>query len=111
MPDDAQHLVPGGHLVAEALKAEGVDRVYTLCGGHLIDIYDDCVDEGGTAPPPRLTPYPYLTPTSSLSLRTVDDRPVTADDLIDKSIRSSGTSSVRIHDLGGRPDPHTHRPW
>ncbi|MFI6769065.1 hypothetical protein [Streptomyces sp. NPDC050355] len=58
MPDDAQHLVPGGHLVAEALKAERVDRVYTLCGGHLIDIYDDCVDEGGTAPPPRLTPIP-----------------------------------------------------
>src|SRR3979490_314279 len=36
----------GGHLVAKALKAEGVDTVFTLCGGHIIDIYDGCVDEG-----------------------------------------------------------------
>ncbi|MGW1604283.1 thiamine pyrophosphate-binding protein, partial [Streptomyces eurythermus] len=42
----AQDLISGGHLVAKALKAEGVDRVYTLCGGHIIDIYDGCVDEG-----------------------------------------------------------------
>ncbi|MEE6270654.1 thiamine pyrophosphate-binding protein [Streptomyces diastatochromogenes] len=58
MPDDATHaqdvpraagaqdLVSGGHLVAKALKAEGVEVVYTLCGGHIIDIYDGCVDEG-----------------------------------------------------------------
>jgi len=38
--------ISGGHLVAKALKAEGVDTVYTLCGGHIIDIYDGCVDEG-----------------------------------------------------------------
>src|SRR3954447_26562529 len=38
--------VSGGHLVAKALKAEGVDTVFTLCGGHIIDIYDGCVDEG-----------------------------------------------------------------
>ncbi|MET9297146.1 thiamine pyrophosphate-binding protein [Streptomyces sp. NPDC003077] len=38
--------VSGGHLVAKALKAEGVDVIYTLCGGHIIDIYDGCVDEG-----------------------------------------------------------------
>ncbi|PZG01896.1 acetolactate synthase [Micromonospora deserti] len=36
----------GGHLVAKALKAEGVDVIFTLCGGHIIDIYDGCVDEG-----------------------------------------------------------------
>ncbi|CAM5391218.1 Formyl-CoA:oxalate CoA-transferase [Streptomyces fumanus] len=46
MPDDTQDVISGGHLVAKALKAEGVDRVYTLCGGHIIDIYDGCVDEG-----------------------------------------------------------------
>ncbi|MEU7146812.1 thiamine pyrophosphate-binding protein [Streptomyces sp. NPDC045470] len=46
-PDPArQDLVSGGHLVAKALKAEGVDVVYTLCGGHIIDIYDGCADEG-----------------------------------------------------------------
>jgi acetolactate synthase-1/2/3 large subunit len=32
--------------VAKALKAEGVDTIFTLCGGHIIDIYDGCVDEG-----------------------------------------------------------------
>src|ERR1700744_3908884 len=35
-----------GHLVAKALKNEGVDTIFTLCGGHIIDIYDGCVDEG-----------------------------------------------------------------
>src|SRR3981081_4254415 len=38
--------ISGGHLVAKALKAEGVDTVFTLCGGHIIDIYDGCIDEG-----------------------------------------------------------------
>ncbi|MFD8741971.1 thiamine pyrophosphate-binding protein [Streptomyces sp. NPDC059616] len=46
MPEDSQELISGGHLVAKALKAEEVERVYTLCGGHIIDIYDGCVDEG-----------------------------------------------------------------
>src|SRR6201993_5306156 len=36
----------GGHLVAKALKSEGVDTIFTLCGGHIIDIYDGCIDEG-----------------------------------------------------------------
>src|SRR5450755_3835361 len=39
-------VVSGGHLVAKALKAEGVDTIFTLCGGHIIDIYDGCIDEG-----------------------------------------------------------------
>jgi acetolactate synthase-1/2/3 large subunit len=43
-PDTDQ--ISGGHLVAKALKAEGVDTIFTLCGGHIIDIYDGCVDEG-----------------------------------------------------------------
>ena len=38
--------ISGGHLVAKALKAEGVEVIFTLCGGHIIDIYDGCVDEG-----------------------------------------------------------------
>ncbi|TDD52474.1 thiamine pyrophosphate-binding protein [Saccharopolyspora elongata] len=47
-PDQAgeTELISGGHLVAKALKAEGVDTIFTLCGGHIIDIYDGCVDEG-----------------------------------------------------------------
>lgn len=40
------NIVSGGHLVAQALKAEGVDTIFTLCGGHIIDIYDGCIDEG-----------------------------------------------------------------
>ncbi len=39
-------IVSGGHLVAKALKSEGVDTIFTLCGGHIIDIYDGCIDEG-----------------------------------------------------------------
>ncbi len=38
--------VSGGRLVAKALKNEGVDTIFTLCGGHIIDIYDGCIDEG-----------------------------------------------------------------
>jgi len=38
--------ISGGHLVARALKAEGIDVIFTLCGGHIIDIYDGCLDEG-----------------------------------------------------------------
>ncbi|GAA1023120.1 acetolactate synthase I/II/III large subunit [Acrocarpospora pleiomorpha] len=43
---DAPEMISGGHLVAKALKAEGIDVIFTLCGGHIIDIYDGCVDEG-----------------------------------------------------------------
>jgi acetolactate synthase-1/2/3 large subunit len=40
------NVISGGHLVAKALRNEGVDTIFTLCGGHIIDIYDGCVDEG-----------------------------------------------------------------
>lgn len=36
----------GGRIVARAIKAEGVDHVFTLCGGHIQNIYDGCLDEG-----------------------------------------------------------------
>lgn len=38
--------ITGGHLVAKALKQEGVEAIFTLCGGHIIDIYSGCIDEG-----------------------------------------------------------------
>ncbi len=44
--DKSGGMISGGGLVAKALKAEGVDTVFTLCGGHIIDIYDGCIDEG-----------------------------------------------------------------
>jgi len=40
------NVISGGHRVAKALKNEGVDTILTLRGGHIIDIYDGCVDEG-----------------------------------------------------------------
>src|SRR5262245_37242026 len=42
----AARAVTGGHLVARALKAEGVEAIFTLCGGHIMDVYDGCVDAG-----------------------------------------------------------------
>ncbi len=36
----------GGQIVAQALKAEGVSHLFTLCGGHIQSIYDGCLDEG-----------------------------------------------------------------
>jgi acetolactate synthase I/II/III large subunit len=42
----SEDVISGGHLVAKALKNEGVDTIFTLCGGHIIDIYDGCIDEG-----------------------------------------------------------------
>ncbi len=38
--------IHGGRVVARALKREGVPFVFTLCGGHIMSIYDGCLDEG-----------------------------------------------------------------
>ena len=36
----------GGELVARVLKNAGVGHVFTLCGGHVLPIYDGCLSEG-----------------------------------------------------------------
>jgi acetolactate synthase-1/2/3 large subunit len=36
----------GGHLVARTLRQAGVGHLFTLCGGHILPIYDGCVTEG-----------------------------------------------------------------
>lgn len=36
----------GAHLVARMLKRENVDIVFTLCGGHIMPIYNGLLDEG-----------------------------------------------------------------
>ncbi len=36
----------GGELVAKALGKAGVRHVFTLCGGHILPIYDGCLGEG-----------------------------------------------------------------
>ena len=38
--------ITGGQVVAKALKAEGVDTVFTLTGGHIMALMDGCVSEG-----------------------------------------------------------------
>src|ERR671934_13986 len=38
--------IHGGRVVARALRREGVSYVFTLCGGHVMSIYDGCLDEG-----------------------------------------------------------------
>ena len=35
----------GGHLVARTLKQAGVGHIFTLCGGHILPIYDGCLNE------------------------------------------------------------------
>jgi len=34
----------GGELIARALKAQGVNTIYTLCGGHIAPIYEGCLN-------------------------------------------------------------------
>jgi acetolactate synthase-1/2/3 large subunit len=36
----------GGRIVAEQLLKEGVTHLFTLCGGHIQNIYDGCLDVG-----------------------------------------------------------------
>ena len=36
----------GGQLVARTLRQAGVGHVFTLCGGHILPIYDGCLTEG-----------------------------------------------------------------
>ena len=38
--------VHGGQLAARALKRAGVEVVFTLSGGHIMSLYDGCIDEG-----------------------------------------------------------------
>jgi acetolactate synthase-1/2/3 large subunit len=38
--------VSGGRLVARFLKARGTHAIFTLCGGHVMDIYSGCAEEG-----------------------------------------------------------------
>lgn len=39
-------MMTGGGLVARALNAEAVTHLFILCGGHIQEIYNGCLDEG-----------------------------------------------------------------
>ncbi|HEX2265845.1 MAG TPA: acetolactate synthase, partial [Solirubrobacterales bacterium] len=45
-PGQGSGAMHGGRLVAKALAARGVDKLFTLSGGHLFSIYDGCLGEG-----------------------------------------------------------------
>ncbi|HDH03162.1 MAG TPA: hypothetical protein ENH15_02825, partial [Actinobacteria bacterium] len=45
-PLDLRRRMHGGQLVARALRAEGVDTIFALTGGHILPILDGCVLEG-----------------------------------------------------------------
>jgi len=38
--------IDGGHLIAKSLKRNGVEQIFTLCGRHIMGIYEGCRDEG-----------------------------------------------------------------
>ena len=46
MDTEERTALHGGRLVARRLRAQGVDTVFTLSGGHLFSIYDGCRAEG-----------------------------------------------------------------
>jgi acetolactate synthase-1/2/3 large subunit len=39
-------VISGGQIVAKVLKNEGITHIFTISGGHIIDIYNGCLDEG-----------------------------------------------------------------
>ena len=44
MPDS--NTAHGGQLAARALKQAGVEVIFTLAGGHIMPLYEGCMDEG-----------------------------------------------------------------
>ena len=38
--------ISGGQIVAKMLKQEGIGHIFTISGGHIIDTYNGCIDEG-----------------------------------------------------------------
>jgi acetolactate synthase-1/2/3 large subunit len=42
----APELISGGQIVARMLKQEGIRHIFTISGGHIIDIYNGALDEG-----------------------------------------------------------------
>jgi acetolactate synthase-1/2/3 large subunit len=39
-------LISGGQIIAKMLKQEGIRHIFTISGGHIIDTYNGCLDEG-----------------------------------------------------------------
>jgi acetolactate synthase I/II/III large subunit len=39
-------VISSGQIVAKMLKQEGIRHIFTISGGHIVDIYNGCLDEG-----------------------------------------------------------------
>ncbi len=42
----APEMISSGQIVAKMLKQEGIKHIFTISGGHIVDIYNGCIDEG-----------------------------------------------------------------
>src|SRR5215813_4798156 len=42
----APQMISSGQIVAKMLKQEGIRHIFTISGGHIVDIYNGCIDEG-----------------------------------------------------------------
>jgi acetolactate synthase I/II/III large subunit len=42
----ASNTITAGHQIAKVLKKEGIDTVFTLCGGHVVTVHEGCIAEG-----------------------------------------------------------------
>lgn len=47
-PANEADMVHGGMLMAQALQAQGIDTLFTLCGGHILPLLDACAELGMT---------------------------------------------------------------
>ena len=45
-PASGAEQISGGRLLAKALKNEGVDVIFTLTGGEIVDVFAGCIAEG-----------------------------------------------------------------
>ena len=45
-PTPAVTEISAGQIVAKMLRQEGIRHIFTISGGHIVDIYNGCIDEG-----------------------------------------------------------------
>ena len=44
--EPSPQMISGGQIVAKMLKQEGIKHIFTISGGHIVDTYNGCIDEG-----------------------------------------------------------------
>src|SRR5258708_10936775 len=42
----APEMISSGQIVAKMLKQAGIKHIFTISGGHIVAIYNGCIDEG-----------------------------------------------------------------